>query len=72
MRLIGLPSGSSHLNAIEGAWRQARRALPVSEHHPTIGGDADGGVTALQAHGVYRLDVMSHLARTSLKAGTDS
>ncbi len=50
VRLIELPGGSPHLNAIGEAWRQARLALLVSGHHPTMGGDADGGVTALWAH----------------------
>ena len=70
VRLIELPTGSPHLNAIDGAWRQAKRALLVSEHYPTMV-EMRTAVSRHFRHTRYRLDVMSYLGRTSLEGGTD-
>jgi len=61
VKLISLPVGSPQLNAVEEAWRQAKRALLNSEHHETAGalrraiGDFFRGVR-------YGLDIHAYLA----------
>ena len=70
VRLIELPTGSPYLNAIEEVWRQAKRALLVSEHYPTMG-EMRAAVSRHFRHTRYRLDVMAYLGRTSLECGTD-
>lgn len=35
--LSGLPTGSPHTDAVEGAWRRTKRATRDSEHHPGVG-----------------------------------
>lgn len=63
-RLIRLPVGSPQLNAVEEAWRRAKRELLNSEHHATVGGFR-------RAIGDYfrgarwRLDIHAYLARSS-------
>jgi len=65
VRLFELPTGSPHMNAVEGAWRRAKHAIRDSEHHPGVE-DMRAAVGRHLGVTRHRLDIFSCLGRKAV------
>ena len=62
VRIIYLPKGSSHLNAVKECWRQGKQALPASEYYRTLADTCIAAVTCYRTVG-FKLDILKFAHR---------